>query len=158
MKTHITCTDKDGGKQEVPVSDLVWRPTAYGIIIRDDKILLSPQFDWHDLPGGGLDLGETPEKWVVREIKEETGYDAQVKEFITFRNCFYTFRRRGIHAQTLIFYFLCEIIWGELSTEWFDEGEKNYAKLAEWIPLSELPNIKVENTIDWRPIVDNLLS
>ena len=62
MKTHITSMDKDGGTYEVPLSDLIWRPTAYAIIIQDGKILLSPQWDGYDLPGGGIDLGETPEE------------------------------------------------------------------------------------------------
>jgi hypothetical protein len=60
-KTVIT-TDKDGGKHKVPISELVWRPTAYAIIIQNNKILLSPQWDGHDLPGGGIDLGEAPEE------------------------------------------------------------------------------------------------
>lgn len=157
MKSYVTTTDKDGGTYEVPVSELIWRPTAYAIIIQDNKILLSPQWDGYDLPGGGIDIGETPEEGIVREVREETGFTAEVENFITYRNCFYAFRRRKIHAQAIILYFSCIITGGHLSTDGFDEREKEYAKLAEWIPLEKLHEIKVQNTVDWRPIIAEII-
>jgi len=54
------------------------RPAAFGILERDGLIALvevtTPGKDlWRDLPGGGIDPGETPEQAVVREFGEETG-------------------------------------------------------------------------------------
>lgn len=72
MKTHITSIDKDGGTREVPISELVWRPAAYAIIIQDGKILMSPQWDGYDLPGGGIDIEELSTEGLIREVKEET--------------------------------------------------------------------------------------
>ena len=60
------------------------RVAAYALILRDDQILLtrlasriSADEKWH-LPGGGLDHGENPRDALVREIREETGLDAEV--------------------------------------------------------------------------------
>jgi len=59
---------------------------AYAVIMREDQILLSklaPRVSRHELwtlPGGGLDHGEDPRDAVLREIKEETGLDAEVGE------------------------------------------------------------------------------
>jgi ADP-ribose pyrophosphatase YjhB (NUDIX family) len=60
------------------------RVAAYALILRDDQILLtrlarrvSADEKWH-LPGGGLDHGENPRDGLVREIREETGLDAEV--------------------------------------------------------------------------------
>lgn len=54
------------------------RPAAFGILQREGKIALvhivkTDGASWHDLPGGGVDPGETPEQGVVREFGEEAG-------------------------------------------------------------------------------------
>ncbi len=62
------------------------RVAAYAVILRDDRILLSrlsrsvTSEELWTLPGGGVDHGEDPRHAVVREVKEETGLDAEVGE------------------------------------------------------------------------------
>jgi 8-oxo-dGTP diphosphatase len=60
------------------------RVAAYALVLRGDRILLtrlasriSADEKWH-LPGGGVDHGENPRDALVREIREETGLEAQV--------------------------------------------------------------------------------
>lgn len=49
-----------------------------GIVYQDDKIvLLKNERDEWELPGGKLELGESPEVCVAREIEEELGLTAQ---------------------------------------------------------------------------------
>lgn len=49
-----------------------------GVVIRDGKVLLlkNERDEW-ELPGGKLDLGETPEACVAREILEEVGWQVE---------------------------------------------------------------------------------
>ena len=53
------------------------RPGVYAILLRDDRILLThqvapePEFQ---LPGGGIDRGESPVAALHREVLEETGW------------------------------------------------------------------------------------
>lgn len=118
MKTHVITTDKDGGTHEVPVSELVWRPAAYAIIIQNGKILMSPQWgDGYDLPGGGVDPEELMMEGVIREVKEETGLDVQIDELVATRESFFTFRRKGKHTHIIALYYTAHVIGGELSTE-----------------------------------------
>ena len=82
------------------------RPSARGIIMKDNKILLSYEKNTNVYmsPGGGLEEGETLEECCARELKEETGYIVNVKSpFITINeHCFET-----LYASN---YFICEVI------------------------------------------------
>lgn len=46
-----------------------------GVVIRDDRVLLlkNERDEW-ELPGGRIEVGESPEECVAREIHEETGW------------------------------------------------------------------------------------
>ncbi|MBN9677453.1 NUDIX domain-containing protein [Salipiger bermudensis] len=53
------------------------RPGAYAILPRDGALLLTHQTDpWPEfqLPGGGIDPGESPTEALHREVMEETGW------------------------------------------------------------------------------------
>ena len=50
-----------------------------GVIYHNEKIvLLKNERDEWELPGGKLELGESPEKCVIREIEEELGLAVQI--------------------------------------------------------------------------------
>lgn len=117
MKTHITTIDKDGGTHEVPISELVWRPAAYAIIIEHGKILMVPQWDGYDLPGGGIDIEEISSEAVIREVKEETGFDVAIDELVATRESFFTFRKKGKHTHSIALYYTAHVIGGTLSED-----------------------------------------
>lgn len=152
MKTVI-CIDKDKKEYEVPVSELIMRPSIYGVIIKDDKILLVRQWDGYDFPGGGIDLGEDLRSALVREIREETGMESKTGEIVVCENSFFK-TEKGNYLHSILLYFICEVTEGELSIDGIDEAEKAYVHdLPEWVPLADIENIKFYNSVDSLKII-----
>lgn len=65
-------------------------PAAGVVLEKDGKILLlkrkvEPEMGKWCLPGGHIDFGETPEETVKREVKEETGLDADDFKLICYQ-------------------------------------------------------------------------
>ncbi|MBO9395244.1 NUDIX hydrolase [Shimia sp. R9_1] len=53
------------------------RPGAYAVLLKGEQMLVTYQSAPHDefqLPGGGIDPGESPTVALYREVFEETGY------------------------------------------------------------------------------------
>lgn len=87
-----------------------------GIAFREDRILLVSEIldagRW-TVPGGWADVNETPSQAVVREVREESGYETRVVKLLAVYD-----RERQGHQPSFPFhvyklFFLCEIVGGE---------------------------------------------
>lgn len=107
----------DGVLHSVSVSGIVVRP-------EDGKVLLIQRADdgrWVP-PGGVLELAETPEQCVVREVREETGVEVRPLRLTgVYKNM-----KLGVVSLAL----LCEPVGGHarptdeaVSVAWFDPEE-----------------------------------
>lgn len=157
MNKQVTTTDITGVQRDVFAHELSWRPAAYALIIKDDKILLTKQYDAYHLPGGGLDLGETPEEAVIREVFEETGVVVDKPKLVATRNAFFSYSGEHghdvQHFQSLQFYYRCHFVSGELSMDNMMDDEKPYGDMPEWIDLDKLGDITAGGTVEWLSIV-----
>lgn len=144
----VICSDVDGNKEEVSAKDLSFRPSAYGITIKDGKVLLFKQWDGYDFPGGGIDLGEEIKEGLKREVKEETGLDVSVGKVVACENSFFKtpFENRLVHS--ILMYYLCEVTGGELSKANLDQYEKTYADMPEWVGLDKIEKVKFYNSVN----------
>lgn len=105
-----------------------------------------------------MDLGETIEEALKREIKEETGLEASVGKVVACENSFFKLpfgEDKFVHS--ILAYYLCERIGGELSIENFDEHEKEYADMPEWISIDDVEKIKFHNSVDSVKIINQAL-
>jgi nucleoside triphosphatase len=85
-------------------------PTVGALILnRRGKLLLVRSHKWFDrltIPGGHIELGETMEQAVKREVKEEVGLDVEVIDFILTQEAIFSpefWKRR----HYIFFDFLC---------------------------------------------------
>jgi ADP-ribose pyrophosphatase YjhB (NUDIX family) len=155
----ITSTDIHGTQYEVPIHQLQWRPAAYAIVVHGDRILLTKQHDSFHLPGGGMELGETPEHTVVREVKEETGVKVTDPQLVKCVSGFFTYQdgKKDVHVQSILLYYVCTFAGGRLSMDHFMEDEKLVGDMPEWIPLNTLRTIRAGSTVDWPSFVEEIL-
>ena len=106
------------------------------LIRRGNQVLATqrgygPYKDWWEFPGGKIELGETPEEALVREIKEELATDITVDKYITTVEYDYP------EFHLVMDCFWCSIKNGELILL---EHEA-----AKWLPLDNL------NQVNWLP-------
>lgn len=109
-----------------------------GAVIRDGQILLVRELldegRW-TLPGGWMDMGDTPGGAVVREFREETGYEVRVLKLAAVYD-----RDRHGHPPYLFsilkLFFLCELTGGAPITS-IETGE------TAFFALDDLPELSV---------------
>ena len=154
----VTAKAVDGSEHEVDVDEMTWRPSVYGIVIHDGKILLSPQHGLgYDLPGGGMEMHENFEQTVIREVKEETGIDVKPISVVGCHDSLFIRSFTGSIEQkaehSIQVYMRCEMTGGKLSTEGLDEDERDYTQLAEWIDISAIAKLPTANSVDFRKYI-----
>lgn len=105
------------------------------ILNEKDELLVvrrknAPGKDMLDMPGGFIDMYETGETGVAREVKEETGLDAtEITYLFSYPN---TYLYSGFLVHTLDMFYLIKV--KSLSyIEAMDDAAAYY-----WIPLTEL--------------------
>jgi len=146
MAKTVICYDMYGKPYKVGVKRLAFRPSIYGILIEKNKILLSKQFDGYDFPGGGSEIHETITDTLKREFWEETGIRIKPVKIVRVGTSFHYSKIRQQYWNCPFFYFLVKKIGGKLSASNFDEHEKKYASLAEWIDVKKINRIKFINS------------
>jgi len=90
---------------------------AHALIQKDGKYLVTRRsamndympLKW-DVPGGGVDPGETMEKTLVREVKEETGLTINIRQVLHLYVNLAEFPKR----QTFQAVYLCDYVGGDI--------------------------------------------
>ncbi len=108
-----------------------FRIGVYALIFERGQILLAHRrdIDWWNLPGGGMEIGETVEEAICREVREETGLEVVVEQLV------------GVYSkpqkQEIVLSFRCRKIGGAL-IETEESRECRYFA-PQSLPLNTLP-------------------
>lgn len=124
-----------------------FRFRAGGIIIKDNKILFVKcnVGNYYYIIGGAVQLGETTEKCVEREIFEEVGIKTETNHLAVVCENFFKGIGGvidGFDCHTLKFYYLMKLqedIGCAVKTQ-TDVGEE-----LVWLPIEEIPNSDIKS-------------
>lgn len=120
---------------------------ASGIIIKNDKVLVqkSKKFDGFILPGGHIELGELSKEAILREIKEETELDVELKYLICLTENIYNGKLNEIFHEINYYYKLEPI--KNIETKEFTIVENDKGTIKEqkffWIDIDKLEESNV---------------
>src|SRR5215471_10562647 len=108
-----------------------FRVGVNAIIFDEGRVLLAHRrdIDWWNLPGGGMEAGETVDEAIRREVYEETGLEIKVEQLI------------GVYSkpqkQEVVLTFLCEVIGGALQST--EETRESRYFAPDALPENTLP-------------------
>ncbi|MCP3424846.1 NUDIX hydrolase [Rothia sp. AR01] len=127
------------------------RPAAYAVIIEQGKILLThwtgeraPERAAWTLPGGGMEVGETPEQTAVREVYEESGYHVALDGLLCLDSRYADEGRPGRVFHALRILYRAYVTGGALGVTALDDSTDDVA----WVPLEELPGLRRVSLVD----------
>ena len=115
----------------VPTNSRQFRIAVSALLFDEDRVLLVHRrdIDWWNLPGGGMELGETVEDAVKREVLEETGLEVKVEQLV------------GVYSkpqkQEVVLAFRCRKIGGVLTET--EEARECCYFVPDNLPINTLP-------------------
>ncbi len=114
-----------------------------GVLVKNNKILVQRDKDGNEyaLPGGHIKICETLEDGLIREFKEETGIDIQIKHMLWSEECFWEWS--GRRAHNIAFYYLIEEGDGfEIpDVDEFVSHKDNCNVVIGWMDIDHIQNV-----------------
>ena len=116
---------------DVSGSSASFRIAVSALIFDEGRVLLAHRrdIDWWNLPGGGMEVGETVDEALRREVAEETGLEVEVEQLV------------GVYSkpqkQEIVLTFRCHITGGTLTAT--EETRECRYFAPEALPTNTLP-------------------
>ena len=116
---------------DVTGSSAYFRIAVSALIFEEGRVLLAHRrdIDWWNLPGGGMEVGETVDEALRREVAEETGLEVEVEQLV------------GVYSKPqkreIVLTFRCHITGGTLTAT--EETRECRYFAPDALPTNTLP-------------------
>ncbi|WP_030488448.1 NUDIX hydrolase [Micromonospora chokoriensis] len=127
-----------------------FRLAAYAVCMKDERVLLAhcvrPTGERHwTLPGGKVEHAEDPFDAVIREVAEETGYEAVVERLLGVDSRVIPAAEalRGVEHQNVGIFYRVRVVGGTLRPE--PNGE---TAESVWTPLPDVVGLRRSAVVD----------
>lgn len=119
------------------VGNTVFGVRATALIVQNNQLLVTKEGDYFYTIGGAIQVNESTEEAVVREVKEELGVKAQAGQLaFVVENCF---EQDGVSYHNIEFHYLVNLLEDAPLT--MQEDEKKQP--CEWIDLDKLEEFQL---------------
>lgn len=138
------------GEKEIKIAKTLFNEVGYatpklcvrGLVRKKDKILLVREREeglW-SLPGGWAEVNLSPAESLVKEVKEETGFDCTITSLLAFWD-----KQKHAHPphwpHTYLIFFLCELTGGKKKTSHEISG-------VDYFSLDKLPALSTHRVTE----------
>ena len=115
------------------------RTAVRGIVRRDGHyLIIHSRYGDYKFPGGGRQDGEQLMDTLIREVKEETGYDVLADTAQEYLEVYERCARNGRGLMEMIsYYYFCEVS-GQAGERNLDDYEAAYGYEVQWLTLEEI--------------------
>lgn len=128
-----------------------------GFLIKEGKLLMSLRNDPHrpefhkkwEFPGGSVELGEQIEENLVREMKEETGYEVEIVRLL--QGVFVKYRPE-YEYQVYLLPYVCRIVGGDGHQNDAEILDMKFLELDEWLTMDLIG----ENLVMYKKLLQEL--
>lgn len=141
----VQCITHYGKTKRIPKEKLTFRPSVYAIIVHNGNVLLlnTTHTGTYSLPGGGIEIGETIEEALKREVREETGLEIEVVSFLRFEEQFFYYDPADVAFHSFLFFYVCRPQTIELYQD--HEINDDSVELPRWIKIEGLESQQFHN-------------
>ncbi|WP_278199612.1 NUDIX hydrolase [Thermaerobacter subterraneus] len=117
------------------------RPSCHAVVSDGRRVVLvrrggEPFRGWWGLPGGAVELGETVEEALRREVREETGLEVEVQGLLTYKDAVNRDEAQRIRFHYVILFFAARPVGGTLQAA--DDAAE-----AAWVPWEEVDRFRL---------------
>src|SRR5689334_16958898 len=138
MQQLVQCHTLFNETKFVPAASLMQRPSVYGIVLHEQKVLVAKSrlTQKFMLPGGGIEKGEAIDAALKREMWEETCVQVEVDAFLDFTTDFFYYDPMDLAIHGFLFYYHCVPLTLELNPPEYPPEED--LELPLWSEVADL--------------------